>query len=216
MNSKLTQKQTKTFRADNFRIDGGAGTMKVVIRWDDQCGNGHNSFSITADIYRDSRHWCGGCCHNDIELYMPELAHLIKWHHMTSEGPMHYIENTTYHASDKDCWGLRKGESRQIVNGRTKLPAWKSAVINDSGKYVDVGRRTIDAADKPENDGNIEFIPWCRLGEGKEPNLAAARSCAIWPNATLEQLQDKDALKKRLPALMDEFKAVIESIGFEV
>ena len=47
-----------------------------------------------------------------------------------------------------------------------------------------------------------------------EPNLEAARSCAVWPDATLEQLQSEEALMERLPALMQEFKKDIEALGF--
>ena len=50
--------------------------------------------------------------------------------------------------------------------------------------------------------------------EGKEPDLEAARRSAIWPDATLAQLQDRDALKARLPALLAEFRRDIESLGF--
>ena len=47
-----------------------------------------------------------------------------------------------------------------------------------------------------------------------EPNIEAARSCAVWPDATLEQLQDEKLLMQRLPALMQEFKKDIEALGF--
>ena len=45
-------------------------------------------------------------------------------------------------------------------------------------------------------------------------NLEAARSCAVWPDATLEQLRDKSALSARLPGLMVEFRAAVEYFGF--
>ena len=49
--------------------------------------------------------------------------------------------------------------------------------------------------------------------EGKEPQIEAARNAAIWPDATLEQLQDRSALESRLPALMEAFKSDVESLG---
>jgi hypothetical protein len=52
-------------------------------------------------------------------------------------------------------------------------------------------------------------------GEGKEPDLEAARASAVWPDATLEQLRDKEALKARLPGLMKEFRAAMEQLGFD-
>jgi hypothetical protein len=77
--------------------------MNVHIRYDDECGNGHNSFSITGEIIYES--WKNpevcGCIHEEIEKYFPELKKYIKWHLFNSDGPMHYIANTTYHARDR-------------------------------------------------------------------------------------------------------------------
>lgn len=95
--------------------------IRAEIRYDDELGNGHNSFAITADIlgkpiksrgtYR--REWIGGgCCHEEIAKAFPELAHLIRWHLFNSTGPMHYIANAVYFAGDRDCWGTLKGEPR--------------------------------------------------------------------------------------------------------
>jgi hypothetical protein len=47
----------------------------------------------------------------------------------------------------------------------------------------------------------------------KEPNLEYARSTAIWPEATLEQLSDVAALEGRLPALLADFQADVEAMG---
>jgi hypothetical protein len=84
--------------------------MRVEIRFDDECQNGHESFSITAEIV------CGGqiescvCLHDDIRQHFPELSGLIEWHLVSTDGPMYCIENTLYHASERDHWGLLKGE----------------------------------------------------------------------------------------------------------
>ena len=52
------------------------------------------------------------------------------------------------------------------------------------------------------------------FGEGKEPEIESARNSAIAPEATLEQLQSKEWLLARLPALMAEFKKDMEELGF--
>ena len=44
--------------------------------------------------------------------------------------------------------------------------------------------------------------------------LESARKTAIWEDATLEQLQDEELLKERLPNLIEEFIEVVESLGF--
>ncbi len=57
------------------------------------------------------------------------------------------------------------------------------------------------------------------FGKGKKRELETARHSAIWPDATDEQLSlPKDELTQllndRLPALLEEFRIAVESIGF--
>ncbi len=130
-----------TTLTDHQRITHNLLDLTINIRYDDECGNGHNTFAITGT----TPDTCG-CIHDVIVRAMPELEPLIKWHLMSSDGPLHYIANAVYHA---ECG-----------------------------------------------------------------NLNAARRTAIWPDATLDQLQDEDALNARLPALIAEFKVAMESLGF--
>lgn len=216
MGSILTKNQVKELKKE-ISYYGKTATITAEIRYDDRCGNGHNSFSITGDITikgrRDSEE-CG-CIHDKIAKHFPEIEHLIKWHHMTSEGPMHYVANSLYHASDKDCWGLRKGETRQIVNGKTKEPCWKLMAVDASGEMIDVYRlkTLVDSKEQPECHYTLKYVPSLKVGEGKEPDLNAARTCAIWPEAELKDFTEEN-LKARLPGLIAEFKKDIESIGF--
>ena len=216
--SVLTKKQEITKRVEGFPLDGGEGSLVIKIRYDDRCGNGHNSFSITGTLYRNHQEYGWGCLHDEIRQYASEYAHLIKWHGMTSEGPTHYIANTMYHASDRDCNGLRKEEKRQIINKRSGLPCWRlQTIINGTTHDVIVSdyKYIIDClkTDLPIVPSGLLWAPWYRIGEGKEPNLKAARKCAIWEDATLEQLQDKVQLENRLPALIEEFAQVVESLN---
>ena len=216
--SVLTKKQEITKRIEGFPLDGGEGSLVIKIRYDDQCGNGHNSFSITGTLYRNHQEYGWGCLHDEIRQYASEYAHLIKWHGMTSEGPTHYIANTMYHASDRDCNGLRKGEKRQIINVVSKLPCWELGIIIDKKTHrvcIDDFTNTVNALETslPTLPTGLLWIPLCRTGKGKEPNLENARKCAIWEDATLEQLQDKVQLENRLPALIEEFAQVVESLN---
>lgn len=95
--------------------------LRVSIRFDDSCKNGHNTFSITGEAgdIKDGRH-CPpdsfGCLHDDIA--QTKYAPLIKWHLVSTDGPMHYIANTTHLASNRDCWGRAAGEpsaTRRVV-----------------------------------------------------------------------------------------------------
>lgn len=119
---------------------------------------------------------------------------------------MHYIANTLYLASDKDCYGLKKGEKRQIRNGKTGKLCW----ILDSDSRLE---KYVDSDTNPTGSVILKYSPLYRIGEGKELDLDAARRYAVCPDATIEQLQSKEALQARLPALMKEFKKDVESLG---
>lgn len=193
-------------------------TIYCEIRFDDNCRNGKNSFAITGHIIdpsiRGADKWeCAGCIHEEIGKYFPELAHMIKWHVCDTSGPMHYPGSVTYHAGDRDCWGLLKGESRQIINGRSKMPCWKlRKTPDDMPQYI-------DAETRPEGSFLVEYDPLLRVGEGKERDLKAARSCAVWPDAPddilcLDKAELEPILMARLPILLEEFRADVESLGF--
>jgi hypothetical protein len=199
---------------------GGYGTngqITVQIRFDDQCQNGHQSFIITADVrtaesrrHRDIA--AGGCLHEDIAQVFPELAPLIKWHIMSTDGPLHYIANTVYLAGNRDHNGLLKGEVRQLRNGKTGLLCWKLEATSKLPQYV-------DSNEQPTETATLHYVPWTRTGEGKARDLDAARISAVWPDATDEELSAdpetlKAALAARLPGLIAEFRTEMECIGF--
>lgn len=94
MKSILVKNQKRTF-TKRIKFEGEPCKMTVVIRYDDKCNNGHNTFSITGTI-KNSIIDIGGCIHEEIEKYFPEFKHLIKWHLCTSDGPLQYITNTKY------------------------------------------------------------------------------------------------------------------------
>ena len=161
-NSVLTKKQVKAFRTEYKGKHGQSCVLIAKVRYDDECNNGHNTFAITGELYGRSHRipgeasvknssgktlWLGscGCLHEEIAKRFPELAPFIKWHLVSTDGPMHYIANSMYHA--------------------------------------------------------------------KESNLEAARSSAAWPDAQLEDFTE-EKLKARLPALMEDFKRDVESLGF--
>lgn len=116
--SIITEHQIKTFRCALNEHE----KLIVTVRWDDSCGNGHNSLSVTGTVYDDRRRsddkWAReGCIHDDIlaavcrKLIPHEVGDLIPFHLSSSDSPMHYLANVRYHASEKDCWGKRKGEA---------------------------------------------------------------------------------------------------------
>lgn len=248
--------------------------MRVEIRFDDDCRNGHNSFSITCDIdqwHRGAwREYGGGAAHDEIAKRFPELKPLIKWHLTSSDGPMHYVANTVYHASNRDHWGALKGQPYRFETAlqfgdnpikhplKAKFAKFLEEAVAHPGKdrfdfeVIEVSERKKDSLGKDEYyrkwtfggfdakwyecpfdteqdaldflyalkhcDPQFVKIPTA-WGEGKERNFEYARSSAVWPEATEEQLslpkEELTALlNARLPALISEFRADIEAIGF--
>lgn len=113
--SVLTRNQE--FKTDwrEYEEDGLRYRIRAILCYDDNCNNGHNSFSITADgrVINSRGNWSyafGGCCHDKIEKQFPEYSHLIKWHLFDTTGGIFTIENAIYLASNRDYNGLLKGE----------------------------------------------------------------------------------------------------------
>lgn len=212
--SILTKKQTRVYGPKTFVKDGTKFRIVATVRYDDQCGNGHNTFSITGEI-RDARgdgnSSLSGCIHDEIAKHFPELRPLIKWHLVSSDGPMHYVANTVYHASNRDHWRLLEGETRQIRNGKTGKLCWRLSDVS--------APETVEADECPPPPPPVVYIPWVMVGKGKKRDLEHARSSAVWPEATDEQLCLPEAeltalLLARLPKLMEDFQVAVESLGF--
>lgn len=218
--SVLTKSQKRVY-SKVITYYGKPATIKATVRYDDECGNGHNSFSITGEIWLKGKtsdcETCG-CIHEDIAKHFQELAPLIKWHGVSADEPMHYVANTCYHASDRDHRGLLKGEKKQLRNGRTDIPVWERQVRNGAGEPVSIGSNSWrDSAECPVEKLIATWEPVWITGEGKARELDHARSSAVWPEATDEDLTApglKERLEARLPALLAEFKTAIESLGF--
>jgi hypothetical protein len=177
--TKLVSEQIRTYGPVPIKGYGAGGEITATVRFDDRCGNGHNSFSITANVTtaasrarRDSE--AGGCMHDEVSTAFPELAPLLQWHHCSTEGPLHYVENTMY-------WLGRRGYTRWD-NARTG----RQPTSNDP------------------------------------PNFAYAKSSAIWPDmpasfvitgTSVANAIIEEALADRLPTLLAEFRAAVESLG---
>lgn len=282
-NKLANQKWLSEARPVSAKDWGPNARLSVEVRFDDDCKNGHEYFAITGTIRNnkvgDNGWLAGGCLHEEISRYFPELAPLIKWHHMNIDGPMHYVANTTYHASNLGSDGLPAGKPTDF---KTVCLVGNSPIShNFNNKFNDflqdiIGRGACDfkplAIEYRDNkkpgvyqfdpkytincrvpgvDGFLELaefpaewyqcpfdtkqeaLSWCQAlndkmlrferiatgtSKGKERNLEAARSCAIWPEATDKQLclpkEELEALLlARLPPLIQEFKGVILQAG---
>lgn len=219
--SVLTKKQVKTFRKD-FQENGKTHVIIVKVRYDDQCGNGHNTFSITASLYGPDRipyeetaqtesgktvwNYAGGCIHDEIVEHFPELAPYIKWHLTSSDGPMHYIANTLYHV-------LEHGPTHAWVYYTGSIDPLD---IGGCGERL-LGYLKRSEIEAKEIEGKVGYrVDW-NVDTSKTRNLDYARSSAIWPDATDDDLLApnlKERLEQRHTGLMQEFRQAVESLGF--
>lgn len=204
--SQLTKNQKRTYGPVALPPTTWAKERSITarVRYDDECGNGHNTFSIVADIMENGIREAGGCCHEEVAAAFPELAPLIKWHLVSSDGPMHYIANTVYHALEhgpKYAWVYYSGQRDPLG-------------IDDKSERL-LSYAKADLAKKAEGQPGYR-VQWDEKTV-KVSNLDHARSSAVWPDATDEELTApglKERLEARLPALMAEFRAAVESLGF--
>lgn len=265
--SKLTKQQYKSFGPRPVEGYGKGAAIWAHVRFDDECGNGHNTFAITGTVRvpRQKDAAAFGCLHDDLALAFPELAPFIKWHLCDTTGPMHYIGNTVYAAGDRDCWGLKAGEPKSFEDAvRFGKNPITHKLSKSFAKFLQENRRGLDGDFDFEvlpiyhKDTSYKFGPkytfggyeaakeWYQCpfdteaealnflkalqtcepefiriptawGEGKARDLDAARRAAVWPDATDEDLTApglKERLEARLPSLLLEFRAAMESLGF--
>ena len=194
LNQKIKAKRT-------YSEDGKTYLITVCLRFDDEFRNGHETFSITANIRENGREYMVGCCHDEIERSFPELAHLIKWHLVSTDGPLRYLANTMYHADEHGpnrAWVYFKGQPDPLGLGGNKERLL--AYCNESDARMAEGKPGYR-------------VVWDEK-TAKVANLEYARSSAVWPDATIEQLRDKSALMARLPALMSDFHLDMMRCGF--
>lgn len=194
---------TKLFKSQKLKLQGTLNDntkIYAIIRYDDECGNGYNSFSITADI---PEYGMFGCCHNEFAEAFPEYAHLLKWHLCGADGPLHYITNTMYHIQENEPTHAWLYESEYELIGGLKSPERCIAYtkISKAHKAIDL------------NPNHNLFI---KIDERtkKVADIKAAQKCAVALNATLEQLSDSEWLLSRLVNLLSEFRYDLEQIGF--
>lgn len=110
--SVLTKRQVSNFT--QFFDSSGEYFLKLTFRFDDDCGNGHNSFSITAELELPdySSYGCiidGDKVHQIIKETLPlqKFEHLLKWHLCSTDQPLHYVANTVYWAKQGELENAR-------------------------------------------------------------------------------------------------------------
>jgi len=188
------RENTYTTKWQPITLHGERIKVQATVKFSDDCGNGHNTLSVTGETQTPvGRSLSFGCCHEEIIAAFPRLEGLINYHLCSSDGPMHYVANTIYHAKEipekQDQWWFRlEGKVIKIVS-----LAERDAMIE---KYGD----------------NAVFEDYPN-SMAKGSDIDAARSCAIWPDAALEQLLSESALADHLPTIMDGLRLELDKVG---
>jgi len=81
--------------------------MRIKIRLNDECKNGHQDFSITATYWeigkvrKDRNMIASGCCHDEILKHRPDLQIFVNLHLCDFTGcPMYAVGNGFYHLTN--------------------------------------------------------------------------------------------------------------------
>ena len=266
MESILTKNQKRKETAV-FIENGKKYRADLEMRYDDECGNGHNTFAMTYVLYqihangrKTSVGWGPAGLAPEVMEHFPNFKKFLKWHMFNSNGPTAYISNTVYLAGNSDCWGRKKGDpcawdyflkfkgfpvsfkfSKKFLKALSEYPSKKDIDVfkvdsREPAKYkpkftfsfypcewyncpFDTSEEAFEFLEAIQNfDFEIVEKPTA-FSEGKEREFDLARQAAFWPEATDEILslpkeELTKALEDRLPALIEEFKTDIESLGF--
>lgn len=136
--STLTRHQVKEF--GRVMVSGWRQRrtpLYAQVRYDDQCSNGHNTLSITGEIRSNGHIIACGCLHEEISKHVPYLKPFIKFHLMSSDGPMHYIANTIYwveqgnleYARDAAVWPDATDDDLRLDGLKDRLEARLPALM---------------------------------------------------------------------------------------
>lgn len=118
MTTNVTTKQNEVKKSNDLRYTATkiVGSKKIIVKigLNDECKNGHQDFTITANIYEKDRNGryvfsCGGCCHDEILKYFPQFKLFVDLHLSDYSGaPMYAVENGFYH--------LQKSDKQTVLN----------------------------------------------------------------------------------------------------
>lgn len=114
-------------------VTKGSKTTRITIKLADDCHNGHQDFSITADIFEGGRFAAGGCCHDGISrITEGDFDDFISLHLSDSNGiPLDAVANGFYHIKQEKLTPERFCECYRV----TQAQYLKLAKAEDQDHY---------------------------------------------------------------------------------
>lgn len=114
--------------------------VKIKMSCDDECKNGHDTFSITGEVYKpntkvfsDRNMISCGCVHDDILEARPDLKLLVDLHLSDGDGsPIFAIENGWYHL----CQNINTG-AKYLRISTNEANALRNGTKEDFIKWVE-------------------------------------------------------------------------------
>lgn len=198
--TETTTNSTAVLRHGITAWDGKNRRLQIEIKLDDECRNGHEDFSLTANIYeKHGAKWVdagGGCCHDEILKLKPELKPFADLHLSTFEGiPMHAIGNAFYWFA-----GFNGGLGKKYHGGSGsdgRKPDQCREIFCD---YVRVTDAECDAitAQSPRNEIELQAVLE-NMGlpeRWKSEAQAAIRQLEEWTGARFESKATKQTFTK--------------------
>jgi hypothetical protein len=87
----------------------GIKLYAFYLKFNDDCNNGHKTFTLTGEQITIDNFQIESCgmMHEEFMRLYPQYSHFVQWHLVSSDGPLHYIENSCYWAGFTKYTGIR-------------------------------------------------------------------------------------------------------------
>jgi hypothetical protein len=167
-------------------INANTEVLKVDIRLDDECRNGHEDFAITGETRTiRGRELSGGCIHETIIEHFPEFQIFVDLHLNQFDGtPMYAVENGYYHMQQNNIDAM----AEMLMLKIDEIPVLMQAEDQNHFKYL-INKLALPerwALKASEAIKQLEAL----TGEKFESQATRARNAIMTPEemAAIEQL----------------------------
>ena len=120
----------------NFKVETDEEILAVSVRWDDASGGGPNRLSLTKSRYSKTREKyisLGALDEETAAQFFPHLLPLLPYQLTSAEGPLHYFEDTIFHAGNikHDTFpSVSNGKARELDLARQNA-VWPEATDDE-------------------------------------------------------------------------------------